>query len=294
MKTFFFSPRTYPQIDRMWRQIVFAAAFSVLALLTLMILVLLFGALSFLRHHGVISTLLGREWDPGRGQLQIGLFVVESAVVAGLAMLVAVPFGLGVAIFGTQVAVGFERHGLRWTLTIASAVPSVAYGWWGLAVVVPGLRGLGGGSGYSLLAAGLVLALMILPTFSVLAMEALSQVPEDWHQASLALGANDDQNLVRLVLPASLPGLRLAFLTALARAVGETMAVQMVIGGTAARFHGLFGPGATLTTQILTDMAILPNGSSDHGVLDLMAMVLFVGVTAMTGWVGYGQGRAEK
>ncbi len=272
--------------ERVWMGVVAVASGLVFTVLGFLVAVLVMGAIGFAAQHGLVHTLLGARWQPLAGRLQIGLFIVDSALVTALAMLLALPFGIAVAIFGSLVAGAWERTVLRWILTLASAVPSVAYGWWGLAVVVPGIRGLGLGAGYGLVSAGLVLALMILPTFSVLAWEAILAVPEDWHQTSLALGANDDQNIIRLVLPASMAGLQTAFLTALARAVGETMAVQMVLGGAVSHFYGLFGPGATLTTQILTDMAVLPVGSPNHGVLDFMALVLFLGVTLMTGTMG--------
>jgi phosphate transport system permease protein len=282
-----------PFLDRLLRRGVHAAAFASLAIFAFAIAILLFGSVDFLRDHNVLETLLGTRWQPLAGQLQIGRLLAETAVVTLLAMMGAVPFGLAVAVFGALVASAVEATVLRWVLTVAAAVPSVAYGWWGLAVVVPALRGIGWGAGYSLFAASLVLGLMLLPTFSVLALDALMKVPEDWHQASLALGASDDQNVVCLVLPASLSGLRTALFTALARAVGETMAVQMVIGGSAAGFHGLLGPGATLGTQILTDLAIFPPSSPNHGILDVMALVLFGSVTLLTGWVGARPGRGS-
>lgn len=266
------------------RWIFMLAAGAIAVVLAIVALVLIAGTVGFLRHHSLIGTLIGVHWDPLHGQFQIGPFVLASIVVTLIALLLAVPFGLAAAVFGTMVAGGFERRVLRWVLTVTATVPSVAFGWWGLAVVVPALAHLGLGAGYGILAAAVVLALMIVPTFSLLAMDALAKVPEDFHQASLALGATPDQNLTRMAIPVSASGIKVAILTAVARALGETIAVQMVIGGSGLRLTHLLGSASTLTTTILTDLAVLPVGSGDHGVLDLMALLLFAGVSLLAVW----------
>ncbi len=279
-------------IERWQARLLWAATLLVAMLVLAITLVLAVGATRFLQSRGWrLGVLLGANWNPLAGHFEIGLFIVDTIIVTALAMAMTLPFGLGVAVFGAYVASSWERTALRWLLTVLAAVPSVAMGWWGLAVVVPGLRRIGGGPGFSLLAAGAVLAVMLLPTFGLLALEVLDKVPEDWHQASLALGASEDQNLLQMALRVSLPGLKTAFLTAVARAMGETVAVQMVIGGAVYGFHGMLGPGATLTTQILTDMAILPLGHPAHGVLDLMAVILLAGLTLLTIWAQRGDER---
>ncbi len=279
-------------IERWQARLLGAATLLVATLVLTITLILVVGAAKFLQSRGWrIQVLLGAHWNPLAGHFEIGLFIVDTIIVTALAMALTLPFGLGVAVFGAYVAGWRERAALRWLLTIFAAVPSVAMGWWGLAVVVPSVRRIFGGPGFSLLAAGAVLAVMLLPTFSLLALEVLDKVPEDWHQASLALGASEDQNLLQMALKVSLPGLKTAFLSAVARAMGETVAVQMVIGGAVYGFHGVLGPGATLTTQILTDMAILPLGHPAHGVLDLMALILLVALMLLTTWAQRGDDR---
>lgn len=268
--------------DRLAARLFGGAALGLGAALVGIIAVLVVGSARFLAGHPLAVVLFGTRWDPLAGAYQIGLFVAGSVVVSATALILAGPCAVAVAVFARETATRWERHSLTLLLTLAGAVPSVAYGWWGLAVLVPLLRAVGGGAGYGLAAAGLVLAVMVLPTFALLAARALQAVPGTWTEAALALGATEDQALWTVVLPAGFSGLRAAALSALARALGETIAVQMVIGGATDAFHGIFGPGATLTTEILTDMTLIPPGSPNHGVLDLMALLLVVGLALIT------------
>ncbi len=227
---------------------------------------------------GLVADLLGSVWDPLRGHYGLTPFLVGTAVVTGVAVGLAIPFSLGVAVTLGQGWLGRIRASTVKTLTVLTAVPSVIFGWWGMLVVVPWVRGYVGGAGFSLLAAGLVLALMLTPTLSLLFYHALNNVPRALREGSAALGATPDQTLLRVILPCALPALVQALLVGVARALGETMAVQMVIGGQTALPSGLASPGATLTTQILTDMTLFPPGTQGHAVLDAMALVLMVGM----------------
>jgi phosphate transport system permease protein len=223
---------------------------------------------------GALNVLLGTQWDPIAGAVGLLPFLYGSLLVTVVALAVALPLGLAVAVALEYVLAG-SRRWLLSLLTAMGAVPSVIYGWWALATIVPALRRLDG-SGFSLLAAGLVVAVMVLPSFAVLARQALAAVPAEVLEGALALGATDDQALWRVLLPAAADGLRAAGLLALARALGETMAVQMVVGGQAYVGWSIPHPGATLTSQILTDLASLPEGTPGHQALDVMALLLLV------------------
>lgn len=229
-------------------------------------------AWQLIRSHGLLNVVLGTHWNPLAGAVGIFPFVYGSLVVTAVALAVALPLGLALAI-SLQQGWARARGWLVPLLTALGAVPSVIYGWWALAVIVPAVRRLGG-SGFSLLSAGLVVGVMILPTFAVLARQALAAVPDDLAAAALALGATPDQALTRVVLPAAGAGLRAAGLLALGRALGETMAVQMVVGGQAYVGWSPLHSGATLTSEILTDLASLPAGTAAHRALDLMALLL--------------------
>lgn len=228
--------------------------------------------LSLFFSHGLLAVLLGREWDPIRGQLGIFPFVLGSGEVTLVALLVAVPLGLATAISVEYIWRPLAGV-LSAVLTGLGAVPSVIYGWWALSVLVPLVRTVGG-SGFSLLTAGLVVGMMVLPTLGVLSRSALGQVSRDWQEASQALGATPDQTLWRLILPAAAPKIRSAVVVAVARALGETIAVQMVVGGQAYVGLSPLHSGATLTSQIITDLASLPPGTAEHGAVDAMALIL--------------------
>jgi phosphate transport system permease protein len=253
-----------------------SALFAVLGLAVLAILVA--GMAPLLGGPSALSNVMSAVWDPLSGRYGLMPFLLGSLVVSGLALTLAVPFSLGVAV---MVARGLEAKlaaPMVRVLAVLAAIPSVVFGWWGLLMVVPVIRHIFGGPGFSLLAAALVLAVMLLPTLSLLFYHALSAVPRAYQEGSDALGATPDQTLLRLVLPCALPGLVQALLVAAARAVGETMAVQMVIGGQTAMPSGLASPGATVTSQLLTDLTVFPPGTRGHGVIDLMAMILMVGM----------------
>lgn len=232
------------------------------------------GAYRFLSEPGRLGQLLAMPWDPLVHQFGVLSFVMGSAIVTALSVLLAYPFAMALAVTGSVVLRSTGQRVLTQILTVYSAVPSVIYGWWGLTVVVPAIRTFLGGPGFSLLAAGIVLGLMILPTMSIWFQTALKAVPETWQEGSLALGASEDQTLWRLIFPVVRPSLMRGTIVAVGRAVGETMAVQMVIGGHPGMASSLLQPGSTLTTQILMDMTAFPPGTPGHYALDAMALIL--------------------
>ncbi len=248
------------------------------------------GAWPMLGEPRSVANLIGAVWDPLRGRFGMAPFVVGTAAVTLAALLIAVPVALGAAVTVVHQMGALMREWTLRVLAVLTAVPSVVFGWWGLQMVVPWVRNRVGGPGYSLLAAGIVLALMILPTLSLFFAQSLGQVPKVLREGSAALGATADQTLLRVELPVAMPALVNGLVVGLARALGETMAVQMVIGGQTALPRGLADPGATLTTQIFTDITAFPPGTAGHAVLDIMALLLiaamYVLVRAAERWGG--------
>lgn len=225
-----------------------------------------------------LTNLLSSRWDPINGHYGLWPFVAGTVAVTVLALLVAVPLALGSAVALLRRLWPPVVQPMEKVVTVLSAIPSVIFGWWGLLVVVPGVRRVFGGPGFSILAAGLVLALMLLPTLSLLFYQGLKAVPVRYQEGSDALGASPDQTLMRVLIPCAGPALVQGVLVGVARALGETMAVQMVIGGATRVPFGVTAPGATLTTQILTDGTVFPPGTTGHAVIDAMALVLMVGM----------------
>lgn len=243
-----------------------------------MVLTLVVGSFPAWSQAQGLANLVGSHWQPLDHHFGLAPFFVGTVTVSVTALVIDVPFALAVAITLSEILVGKPRELARRLLAVLTAVPSVLFGWWGLQYVVPWVRATFGGAGFSLLAAGLVLAFMLLPTSSLLFMGALAHVPKTYKEASLALGATSDQTLVRMILPGAVPSLLQGLVVSFGRAIGETMAVQMVIGGQTAMPSGLTHPGATLTTQILTDMTVFPPGTPEHAALDAMAVVLLLGM----------------
>ncbi|PSR27783.1 MAG: phosphate ABC transporter permease [Sulfobacillus benefaciens] len=240
--------------------------------------IIVWGTWRFISHYGFLSPILSSRWNPLAGQFGLWPFILGSLTVTVLAVVIAFPGSLALSVLGSRILQGIWRRYFVRLLMVFVSVPSVLYGWWGLIVIVPWVRRLSGTSGYGMLSASVVLGLMILPTFSILSLEAIRQVPESYVEGSVGLGATEDQTLWRIILPAARPRLVQAALIAVARGLGETIAVQMVIGGQIGG-PGLLHPAATLTTQLLTDLPFLPPGVPGHDVLDFMAFDLMVLMT---------------
>ena len=222
------------------------------------------------------------KWDPTEGQFGAFSFIFGSAATAALAVLFGAPIALAGAVFMAKIAPERVRSVMRPAVDLYVAIPSVVYGYIGLTVLVPMIREIFDTSvGFGLLAAGLVLAVMILPTIISISEDAIRAVPKSLEEASLALGATRWQTLRKVILPAAMPGILTSVILALARAVGETMAVQMVIGNTPLLASSLFMPTATLTSNIVVEMGNTPFGSAWGNSLFLMALVLLMMSLAM-------------
>lgn len=201
-----------------------------------------------------LPEIFGLVWDPEEARYgALSLLLGSLAVTAG-ALLVGGPLGLGLALFLTEAAGPWAGRLFRPLLRAMAGLPSVLYGFAGLAVLVPAIRRLLGGSGFSLLAGALVLGLMILPTVATLVEEAVQALPGAYREGALALGATRWQAVSRLLLPAARSGVIAALVLGLGRALGETMAVLMVTGNVAAPPEGLLEPLRTLTGGIALEM----------------------------------------
>ena len=215
------------------------------------------------------------RWDPMAGHFGALSFIVGSLAVTLLAVALGGPLGLLGAVFMAKAAPKWVRSILRPATDLYVAVPSVVYGFIGLTILVPWLReAFGASSGFGLLAAGIILGIMILPTVISIAEDAIRAVPGSLEEASLALGATRAQTIWHVILPSALPGILTAIVLAMARAVGETMAVQMVIGNTPQLLAGLFQPTATLPSEIVVEMGNTPFGTPWGDALFMMALVL--------------------
>lgn len=252
--------------------------------------VLIFSIILFVGQQGLMTFtdvsaaefFLSSKWDPMEGEYGALSFIVGSVATSLLAILFGAPLALAGAVFMAKIAPERVRNMMRPAIDLYVAIPSVVYGYIGLLVIVPAIREIFDvGTGFGLLAAGLILGVMILPTIISISEDAIRAVPSSLEEASLALGATEWQTIRKVILPAAMPGILTSVILALARAVGETMAVQMIIGNTPLLATSLFMPTATLTSNIVVEMGNTPFDSAWGNSLFLMALVLLILSLAM-------------
>jgi phosphate transport system permease protein len=216
-------------IDRSSRSVIFILALASFAVLVAIAVFTLKEALPALQKIGLLDFLLGREWRPTNGQFGILPMILGTVMVTLGAIIFAVPLGVGCAILLAEVAPQRVRLLLRPAVQLLVGVPSVVYGLVGLVLIVPLVRDVGG-PGLSLAAGVIVLTAMILPTIISISEDSISAVPRSYREGALALGATDWQTMWRVVLPAARSGIAASIVLAIGRAVGEAMALVMVIG----------------------------------------------------------------
>ena len=182
--------------------------------------------------------------------------IVGSLLVVGMAIVMATPLSLGAALFLEQTDRQLGERVLRPVLEVFVGIPSVVYGWLGLTTLVPVIREINhGGTGQSILAAGVVLSIMILPTVTTLSADAIRNVPDALAEASYALGATRWQTIWRADPAIGPGGITTGIVLGVARALGEALAVAMVIGNIPKMPKGLLEPASTMTTVISADLA---------------------------------------
>ncbi|ANZ57395.1 phosphate ABC transporter permease subunit PstC [Fructilactobacillus lindneri] len=236
----------------------------------------------FENHVSVMQFIFSSNWNPGQlgknGQPQVGAFamIVASFAVTLLAAILATPFAIAVALYMTELAPKRGAKMLQPVIELLVGIPSVVYGFIGLVVIVPAIRSVFGGTGFGILAGSIVLFVMILPTITSLTIDSLQQVPDHYRKASLALGATKWQTIYKVILRAALPGILTAIVFGMARAFGEALAVQMVIGNAALTPTSLTSPTATLTSQLTSQMGDTIMGTLPNNALWSLALVLLI------------------
>jgi len=206
----------------------------------------------------------------------VGAMIIGTLSVTGLAMVIAVPFGLGAAFFVSEFCSGTLRETLKVVIELLAAIPSIVWGFIGLSVVNHLIqRFLPAPVGLNLLNAALLLALMSVPIIVSIGEDALKAVPDSYREAALALGATRWQIAWRVLLPAARNGLLAAVLLGVGRAIGETMAVLMATGHAVNIPTSLFDPIRTLTATIAAELGETAVGSPHYRMLFLIGLMLF-------------------
>ena len=259
-----------------------AALLSVLVTVGIVVS-LLVPALSFFSEVSISEFLFGTRWTPRfSGQESYGVLPLVTGTLwtTVIALLIAVPFGLGAAVYLAEYAPPRVRKVLKPLLEVLAGIPSVVYGFFALTFVAPfvlkGLLGIDVGT-FSVLAAGLVLGIMIIPTVASLSEDAMSAVPDALRQGSFALGANKMRTTLRVVFPAAISGIAASIVLALSRAVGETMIVALAAGTQARIVTGATQPGQTMTGFIAqTATGESTPGTLSYNTLFAVGLLLFV------------------
>jgi phosphate transport system permease protein len=243
------------------------------------------GLSTFTTHNtSVIDFLFGSRWDPAMeygaqsGPAGSAIFIAGSLAVSCLALVIATPFAVACAIFITEISPKLGNKFLQPAIEIFVGIPSVVYGWVGVTVLCPFIAAIFHMTfgGESILAGGIVLAVMIFPTITTVSADAIRNVPPEYTEASYGLGATRWQMISTVRLPAARSGILTGVILGLSRAFGEALAVSMVIGGRLAFPKGLLSQTSTLTTQIASGMGSAADGTQWTDSLWSMALVLFV------------------
>jgi len=250
-------------------------------LLTLSIILFIFskGIATFTKDGvSLFDFLFSTAWSPDSEPARYGafIFIAGSTLVSLGAVIISAPISVALAIFMHYISPKFGKQILQPALELFVGIPSVVYGWLGFSILLPLIKGVFGGIGFSLLAGIIVLSIMILPTIASIAADAVKVVPGIYMEASYGLGATRWQTISKVIVPASKGGILTGIVLGLARAFGEAMAVQMVIGNTLKLPNGFLSPTSTLTSILAMEMGNTSSGSAWNDALWSMALLLLI------------------
>lgn len=259
----------------------FVAAAGISILAVALICVFLFAnGVPAIAQIGLPEFLFGTTWRPANDIYGIFPMIVGSIYVTAGAMVVGVPTGLLCAIFLSRFANGRIAAVLKPGVELLAGIPSVVYGFFGLVMIVPFIRANAPGNGLSLIAAAVLLGIMILPTIITVAQSALDAVPKKYYEGALALGADHERSVFRVIVPAATSGIMAGVVLGVGRAIGETMAVIMVAGNQPIIPESLFSGVRTMTANIVLEMGYAAD--LHRGALVATGVVLFVFILLIT------------
>ncbi len=273
-----------PKTQRRWGEWIIETTVRVAGVSTIFIVALIF---LFLLKEGIptfldipLRQLFSSRWYPIEGLFGILPLLVGSLLVTIGAVIIAVPLGLTVAIYLGEFAPTWLREILKPLIEILAGIPSIVLGFLGWVVLAPLIQNMGALTGLTAFTGSLILAYMALPTIISISEDALYAVPKEYRDGALAIGATEWQTIWRVVLPAARPGLAIAVMLGIGRAIGETMAVLMVTGN-AANIPELgagmfFQPVRTMTATIAAEMGEVAQGSLHYNTLFGIGIILFI------------------
>lgn len=238
-----------------------------------------------LLQYGVLDFVTGKEWSPTNEIFGIMPLILGTLAVTVGALIIGVPTGIACAIYLSEIASKKTAGPFKAAIELLAGIPSVVYGFFGLLVLVPAIRNYVlpvfqkfnpelTTSGFSILAGAVILAIMILPTIVSLSENAITAVPHEFREASLALGANKRETIMKVIVPAAKSGIFSSVILAMGRAIGETMAVLLITGNVAQMPGSILDPVATLTGTIAMEMSYA--GPTHQQALFAVGIILFI------------------
>lgn len=242
--------------EKVMQAVFFATACISILAVGLICIFLFANGLPGIKEIGVFQFLFGKTWRPGNGDYGILPMILGSLYVTAGAIIIGVPIGILTAVFLARFCPKKIYPVLKAGVELMAGIPSVVYGFFGLVVLVPFVRNVIGGKGYSILTASILLGIMILPTIVNVSESAIRAVPQNYYEGALALGATHERSVYRMVVPAAKSGIFAGVILGIGRAIGETMAVIMVAGNMPVMRapNELLKGVCTLTANIVIEM----------------------------------------
>lgn len=230
------------------------------------------------RGYPVTEFLFASRWIPDSSNPKLGaaIFFAGSTLVSIGAVIISAPVSIALAVFMHYISPKIGSRILQPSLELFVGIPSVVYGWVGFSVLLPFLKRSFGGIGFSLIAGILVLSIMILPTIASISADAVKTIPKGYMEASYGLGATRWQTISKVIIPSAKNGILTGVVLGLARAFGEALAVQMVIGNTIKFPKDLLSPTTTLTSILTMDMGNTVSGTAWNDALWSLALFLLI------------------
>ena len=260
--------------EKLSGRVFLALAFSSISALALITIFIIVNGVPIIAKVGVWNFIFGMSWAPSQGEYGIFPMIVGLVTVTLGAAFIGVPIGICCSIFLAEFSPVQLRNIFRPAIQLLAGIPSVVYGFWGLLFIVPFIRNYLGGPGLSILSGSIILAIMILPTVISISEVSILALPRQYKDGALALGLTHWQAIRTVLLPSAKSGIVAAVILGMGRAIGETMAIIMVLGNAVAMPSSILDPVRTLTTNIGIEMGYA--AGQHQQALFATGMVLFI------------------
>ncbi len=258
--------------------VMFAALCSIIFLFGIIISLFAQGYNIF-QEYGFFKYIFGTAWYPTMEPAEFGILpiILGSFLITLITLFIAVPLGVGSAVYVSEVAKPNEKEFLKPIIELLAGIPSVIFGLFGMLFLVPKIQKLFNlKTGFNATTAGIILGIMVIPIISSISEDAINSVPKRLREASYALGANKWETIVKVVVPSAKSGILTAVILGIGRAIGETMVVLMIAGNSAVIPTSIFNSVRPMTSTIAAEMGETPVGSLHYNALFGIGMVLFI------------------